>query len=507
MISNSTVTDGSAQAADVNTPSIDDQTASHQPPRPVSAQTDIALPYQPIHLPPQLQPQLKDPRFKNVEVRLYGRAVELYREIVTAFPEKVLEMWDEHYEKEVLEIRDRYYDREKTLPVTRTADEMAHWTRTRVEREFQDVAKDIEKEEARQRRLASPEYKEAQEKKRIKREKADAEHNAKIDFWFANAGKRRLHDALLINPFPGIKKLPSERELNHTGAAYAHEFYREFFSEAFTGYDALYDHRMGGYRFPEESGIGHLVFKLNGDVWDQSGYDETGEWDDTEKDPCTGFIRIYAAWVCGYDCRNGHILDLDDWEKAHLGYAVWLNERLKEKHKEKQGYKPGTPEYWLNLFGHITLGLFKDYTDEELDKSPSIIEAPRKLFKTVTVPMEKEERELFSVFEGEKAFKQFMLDCMPGGRYAEIADLNKNCFFTVADASRTKAERYKITFSRPEDRELPMEVVKSIMGNVGLKLHTMEKPPEKWPINWEKVNAEAAEIRERLEREWDESQA
>jgi hypothetical protein len=502
MISNSIVTDGSAQAADVNTPSINDQTASHQPPRSVSPETDE---------PVDLQPQQRDPRFKNVEVSLYGRALELYREIVTAFPEEVLEMWDEHYQKEVLDLRDRYYDREKTHPVTRTEDELAYWTRTRVEQEFQNYAKDIEMEEARQRRINSPEYKAEQEARRIAREKQEAEYQAKREFWADNQGRRRQKDALL----PPENLI--EREWDFPAQENAHEFYQEFLSAKHMGYTAQYEPRMTGYRLPEESGLDQYLFDLSGVVYDQTVFLETGEWEGgTERIGCSSFVWTYGMVVCGYDisAKTGRFPDKEDYKRSILGYVTWLREQIGEQEKARTGHLPGTPEYWLNLFGHITLAYFKKYTDEELTKSPYLTEPPRTLFKLVEAYMnDKVEQSFYSELKDEKAFKQFLLECMPGGRYAEIADLNKNCYFTVANASRPKNEKFKITFSNPKDRELPMEVIESIMANAGLKLHKMEEPPKNpkdpfpRPINWEEHNREAAELREQYEREWEESQA
>ena len=77
--------------ADVNTPSIDDQTASHQPPRSVSPETDTQ-PTQPTRwFDNQPQPHRKDPRFKDETLHFFNeRTYELYLKAVTECPDDLL---------------------------------------------------------------------------------------------------------------------------------------------------------------------------------------------------------------------------------------------------------------------------------------------------------------------------------------------------------------------------------------------------------------------------------
>jgi hypothetical protein len=128
------------------------------------------------------------------------------------------------------------------------------------------------------------------------------------------------------------------------------------------------------------------------------------------------------------------------------------------------------------------------------------------LFKLVTAFInDKVEQSFYAELKDEKAFKAFLLECTPGGRYEDLADRNENCFFTVANAGRAKVEKFKITMSIPEDRAKVLKPATALMMNSGL-VHTLKNPLSR-QINWEEHDREAAKLREQYEREWDESEA
>jgi hypothetical protein len=216
--------------------------------------------------------------------------------------------------------------------------------------------------------------------------------------------------------------------------------------------------------------------------------------------PCSGFVWTYGVVVCGYPIseKTKRFPDKEDYKRSILGYVTWLRKQIGNKNKKKTGHLPGTPEYWLGLFKWIILGFFKG------NEKSVLIEAPRTLFKLVTAFMnDKEEQSFYSELKDEKAFKQFMLDCMPEGKHEDLADRNEHCWFTVANASRPKAEKFKVTYSDPENREEVVKIAAGIMMNSGLvhaASETPEENPTSWPINWEKHDGEAAALREQYER-------
>jgi hypothetical protein len=430
---------------------------------------------------PELQPQQKDPRFKDETLLLYGLAQELYLDAVTNHPDMIMEMWNHFYEK--------YW---RVFPPERVG-----YTCCAVGEVFKDWAKDIEKEKARQIRINSPEYKAEQEVKRIAREKREAEHEAKVKIWEASQQRQRQQDAQL----PPESLI--EREWDFAGQESAHEFYREFFSLARMGYAAEYEPKMGGYRLPEESGLSQYLFHLSGVVYDQTVFLKTNKREGgNEKVPRSSFVWTYGVMVCGYaySKKTGRFLDLEDYKLAILGYVTWLRKRMEETEKKRTGHLPDTPAYWNNLFLWISRGFFEG-------REESVITEPaRTLFKLVIALMnDKVEQSFYAELKDEKAFKAFLLDCTSGGRYEDLADRNENCFFTVEKAGRAKVEQFKITLSFPEDRAKVLERTTSLMMNSGL-IHTL-KDPESRPIDYEELDRQAAKLREQNEREWNESEA
>ena len=367
------------------------------------------------------QPQQADPRFKDETVRLYGRTEELYLKALKECPEKISELWEEGWE-----------ENEGVSDTTR-----AIYARSHVERFFFEAKEALEKAEARQRYFDSPEYKAELEKARLRQQELEKEQADKREFWFENQRRRRQQDALL--PF---KKVPNERELNYAGQEYAHEFYQEFFSQEFMGYAAQYDSRMRGYRLPEESGFSNLLFHLSGAVYDQ----EIGEeWEERQALDGSGHVRLYGTLVCGYPTseKTGRFRDLNDFELSRLGFAAWLNEQIGERVTEKKGLTYGTPTYWDTLFEHVSVAFFNNDLQ-------TLKESPRTLFKLVTASINnKEVQQCFSELKNEKTFNKFLLACIDGGKHAEKADDNENCFFTVKNIGRIKVEKLEITFSNP----------------------------------------------------------
>jgi hypothetical protein len=390
-------------------------------------------------------------------------------------------MWDTFYEK-----NSRVWPGER-----------AGITSYHVRKFFEDWAKEIEKEKARQIWENSPQYQAEQEAKRIAREKQEAEYQVKLETWRANQQRQRQRDTVL----PPESLI--EREWDFAGQEYAHEFYREFLSEARMGYAAEFEPKMTGYRLPKESRFSHFLFHLSGPIYDQTVFLETGEREGgNEKVPRSGFVWTYGVLVCGYDYseKTGRFLDIEDYKRSILGYVTWLREQMGEKEKARTGHLPDTPKYWNNLFLWISRGFF------EVGEERCITEPPRTLFKLVTACINnKIEQSFYAELKDEKAFKAFLLECTSGGRYEDLADRNENCFFTVAKINWKKAEKFKITFSRPVDREKVVKMAAAIMMNSGL-VHTQKNPLSR-EINWEEHDREVAKLREQYEREWDESEA
>ena len=86
-----------------------------------------------------------------------------------------------------------------------------------------------------------------------------------------------------------------------------------------------------------------------------------------------------------------------------------------------------------------------------------------------------------------------MLACNDG-EHAERADCNEYCFFEVADASRAKAEKLKVTFSEPAERKKLEDALYSHFMGKGFFVAPVPEPTSQL-IDWE-----------RLDRDWKRSQ-
>ena len=116
-----------------------------------------------------------------------------------------------------------------------------------------------------------------------------------------------------------------------------------------------------------------------------------------------------------------------------------LQAQIPEREKEKRGLVYGTSTYWDALFNHLSVAFWVG--NELLIRN----ESPRTFFKLVKASINnKKEQSFFPELENEKTLKKLMLACNDG-EHAERADCNEYCFFEVADASRAKAEKLKVT--------------------------------------------------------------
>lgn len=272
----------------------------------------------------------------------------------------------------------------------------------------------------------SPEYQVRREAERVRQETLDAEFTANMATWQASQLRRRQHDMEISQ-----KGRVNIAILCHEMEDFHWEFFEEFFSKEYCGWDVKYDGQWKGYWFPKEIGdISELLFSTTGTLFRSDGTEKgerLSEWN---------YVMTYGALVCGYPLNSMEHLSPNDYRRAIHGLNAWL----KQEQGKRDGtfIEHGTSDYWEQFLGAVTLALFGD----ELDKA-QCIDSPRNIYRLVAARWSEGERSPYPEILDEKSFTAFLRGCLEGGEHYERA----SHYFKTEDAGRKKVEKFQLTLN------------------------------------------------------------
>jgi hypothetical protein len=351
---------------------------------------------------------------------------------------------------------------------------------------------------AEEMRRESPEYKAALEAGRRKREKLEAEREAKNAVWAANQRRRRQRDMdIQSRGKADIGLLCSAAE------DYASEFFGQFFVEEYCGWNVQFYSNWNGYWFPEAAGeISELLFSATGTVFLTDG-EKRGE-----KIPEWNYITTYGHFVCGYPVKlvgNVYRFSPNNYRRAVVGFAAWLRE---EEDKRSGKLIPhGSYEYWTELLIAVTAALF----DGNLDANSrgTVRDTRREIYRKIKSTLTDEELSLYPELANEKTFKKFLFGLLEEENNREGGNLREWSleYFRVTKSVSHNTELFELTFNPgclPEEREKAEEHCIRLMTSSSL-VHTSPEefilPPEISPEEdlFRDTNAEDEEAQETVD--------
>jgi hypothetical protein len=329
-----------------------------------------------------------------------------------------------------------------------------------VQAQFHKYIEEDQKRIAQEIWEASPEYKAAHEGERLQKEKLDAEWEVNMAVWEANQLRRRQHDMDVSQ-----KGRLNVAALCYEAEDYHSEFFGQFFSKEYCGWNVEYDPIWKGYQFQKEvGGYSTLLFSTTGTLFRTDG-SEKGEMV-----PEWNYVMTYGHLVCGYPVNSMDHLSPNNYRKAVHGFAAWLKEEKGKRDGSVVEY--GTFNYWKQLFEGVILAVFGN----ELEKE-ECTDAPRNIFRLVAARWSEEERAPFPELVDEKAFRTFLRDCCEGGEHCKRASY----YFKTEGIRQDHTEKFKLTFNpkcipppelTPEQKKMAEEHLTELMMRCGLLHHS-----------------------------------
>jgi hypothetical protein len=303
--------------------------------------------------------------------------------------------------------------------------------------------------------VESPEYQERQEKERIRQEKLETERLEKLAVWTKNSRLQRIHNM----------SIPDQGHINvaklcHEAEDYHWEFYEQFFSPEYCGWDVPYDGQWQGWQFPPEAGpISENFFSATGSIFISDGVTKG------EPVPKWNFIMTYGFHVCGYKLNSLGRFEPSEYHHTKQGFTEWL----KKEQRKRDGtfIEHGTVTYWENLFGGVMKAVFADQLESD---QPTITDAPRHLHHLVVAYWGADVCASYTELENEKNFKEIMLGCLPGGEHHERSQR----YFKTENAGRKGCNNLKLTLNLATlDTPLTPEADEALVDHVyGLAMNS-----------------------------------